>query len=300
MPVVDLPYSLGILLEQLQSKGTMSSWQIFQEKSGSVCVKLRFDCSADQSTMDNSEPVSYKKKSKKQSDRDMRRAQVFNRNGVTTRSKSGTIGEVEIPRKNWHHETMSDMGSPACSTPSQVEVTHSVNHDSSGLTHLSSPGDPHAPDVNKNSVDQHNESSDSVTTSGDSCDDNVLFPDGQYSQNMIADDPGNEYVTLPKVVIPLDDKSNDSVIQPDAQCTDNVVSSDDQQKSNVHVPNNPWSENEYHLCDICKLDCGMCWRRCNHIDHSVPYNICNRCYHEGHTHDDHANQLNMYFPPWSD
>ncbi len=53
-------------------------------------------------------------------------------------------------------------------------------------------------------------------------------------------------------------------------------------------------------CNMCGSTLGMAWRRCTHIDHDSPFNICNICYHDGHTHSDHADQLSMYTPKYTD
>ncbi len=133
MPVTGYPYSLEIILEQLNAKGTLSSWQIFEEKSGSVCVRLRYDCNGDsQSTMDRSK-ITYKRKTQKQSDRDYQRAQRYNTEGMKTRSKTRTESNVEMPRcdfNNLHSETIDLDMSNICDTPVQVEHNTSVNHDS--------------------------------------------------------------------------------------------------------------------------------------------------------------------------
>ena len=249
MPVLGMPYSLQMLLEQLQEKGTMSSWQIYEEKSGNVCVKLRFECSGDQPSMDNIKTVSYKKKSQKQMDRDLKRAQNFEKGGVTTRSqncKSQSLPAVELPRDYLHSETMSDLGSMACSTPAQVEhvgVRSPVNHDSPVTTHLAGLDDPYmdtpVPDVNKQSAD-HDHGNDSDTSSTDQ---------------------GNDSVCNVKRPLPKDEDNS---------------------------------------CSLCGISPGMCWRRCTHTDHTSPFNICNICYHDGNSHSEHEDQLNMYYPKHGD
>lgn len=146
-------------MEQLQAKGELQSWQIFQEKTGSVCVKLRFECNGDKkSDVDISEPVSYKRKSKKQMDRDAKRASKFHRDDIITRSKSEFSNQdkvVELPRgqsENLCSEThdlhISQVGSML--SPVQVEQSP-VKHDSPLLSYISDPESPGI-DVNKPSV----------------------------------------------------------------------------------------------------------------------------------------------------
>ena len=112
MPVTGLPYGLEIILEQLIMKDDMQSWQIYEQKNGAVCVKLRFTgkpkSDANQSCMEQSHTMaSYRKISDKQMARNRKRAQEFKNkdviiadhgDGVTTRSKSKKEEDIEQPR----------------------------------------------------------------------------------------------------------------------------------------------------------------------------------------------------------
>ena len=129
-------------MDQLQAKGVLMSWQIYEEKSGSVCVKLRYDCheSDDQSSMNTVQQVSYKKKTQKQMDRDFKRAQEFQDKGVSTRSRTKAQSEIENPRSSsvsshldsetidLHVNALGAM-SALCNTPEQVEETSLIDHD---------------------------------------------------------------------------------------------------------------------------------------------------------------------------
>ena len=138
MPVSGYPFSLEIMLEQLNTKGTLSSWTIYEDKSGSVCVRLRYVCNGGkQSTMDKVPKISYKKKTQKQTDRDYQRSQTHNLNGVKTRSKARTESDVEVPRSD-SQKLLGETTDPhiACDTPVQVEQSLLVNHDTPVMPHI--------------------------------------------------------------------------------------------------------------------------------------------------------------------
>ena len=85
MPGQGLPYALEIILQQFQVNGSLTNWNIYEEKSGSVCVKIRYQFhGGDQSCMDSDLPVSYKRKNQKQMERDRKRARVFSDKGIAT------------------------------------------------------------------------------------------------------------------------------------------------------------------------------------------------------------------------
>lgn len=134
MPVTGFPFNLEIMMEQLHAKGTLLSWQIFEEKSGSVCVKLRYEChDGNQSSEHCVKPISYKKKSQKQIERDSKRAEKFHQDGVKTRSKSRILPEIEIPRQDSssYSETIDPhMPGDLYATPEQVRLDCSVDYDS--------------------------------------------------------------------------------------------------------------------------------------------------------------------------
>ena len=161
MPVEGYPYSLEIMLEQLNAKGTLSSWQIYEEKQGTVCVRLRYECNGGgQSGVDTKEKISYKRKTKKQMERDYQRAQKHDETGVKTRSKSKMSGDIEMPRcdqTNLEGETTdrSPIGQCDISTPVQVKQSSPANHDTPDSPHLVDPDMSISHDQNKqNCYDQ--------------------------------------------------------------------------------------------------------------------------------------------------
>ena len=74
MPVEGLPKTLEILMSSLLQENNVLSWQIYQDKSGNVNMKLRF--TGDNVTHDQP-PVSYRRKAPAQVKRDQARAQTF-------------------------------------------------------------------------------------------------------------------------------------------------------------------------------------------------------------------------------
>ena len=260
MPVLGLPYALEIMMQQLQAKGTLSSWQIYEEKSGSVCVKVRFDChDSNQSTMENTLPVTYKRKNEKQIHRDKKRAEIYSQKGMTTRSQT-RMSDVEQPRGSLdyldgetHDLNISDIATPCSATPVQVETRSPLVHDSPQQTlpnmHMGNPETSPLMDVNK--------------------------PETTTTINKQSADH---------------DHGNDS----------DTSSSTDQGNDSIHNVERPLPKDEDNSCSLCGISPGMCWRRCTHTDHTSPFNICNICYHDGNSHSEHEDQLNMYYPKHGD
>ncbi len=132
MPVIGIPKTLEVLLSTLFDKDELKSWQIFEERSGTVMVKLRFTGSHGgghaQSTMTgtgNMEPSSYKRKSDKQVKRDRQRAvnhqdNIHSKEGVITRSKSAKSDCIEQPRHEDMCISLRDLNPLSCS-PEIVE-----------------------------------------------------------------------------------------------------------------------------------------------------------------------------------
>ena len=255
MPVVGLPYALEIMVQQLQAKGTLSSWQIYEEKSGSVCVKVRFDChDSNQSTMENTLPVTYKRKNEKQIHRDKKRAEIYSQKGMTTRSQT-RMSDVEQPRGSLdnldgetHDLNISDIVTPCSATPVQVETRSPLVHDSPQQTlpnmHMCDPETSPLMDVNK-----------PVTTT-------------TYDMDMSID---------MDVIQENRSESGDIPSSGDSSCDDSDKPSASQ------------------VCNICKSLLSRCWRTCTHVDHQTPFNICQICYIcNGKTHSEHFDQLNLF------
>ena len=98
---------LDNLLNILFDKDTLQSWNIYQERSGSVTVKLRFKGESGSQTglnIGQAGQVSFKRKTTQQTLRDKIRAEKHqnDKQGVTTRSKSKKQSveseEIEQPR----------------------------------------------------------------------------------------------------------------------------------------------------------------------------------------------------------
>ena len=116
MPVTGLPNTLEILLEALLGENSLTSWNIFNEKNGTTCVKLRFTGQPltlkSQSTV---KPTSYRKVSDKQTLRNKQRAATFRKesdnldsDGIMTRSKRKEIADIEKPR---HSDSVAGISS---------------------------------------------------------------------------------------------------------------------------------------------------------------------------------------------
>ncbi len=162
MPVEGYPYSLEIMLEQLNAKGTLCSWQIYEEKQGTVCVRLRYECNGgSQSSVNTKEKISYKRKTKKQMTRDYQRAQRYGESGVKTRSRSKMDADIEMPRcdsDKLGSETInsSHIGQCDFGTPIQVEHSSPANHVTPVSPLIPDPNMSTTPDINKHDSEYHN------------------------------------------------------------------------------------------------------------------------------------------------
>ncbi len=111
MPVNGLPCGLEMLLEQLNKQDVLQSWQIYEQRNGSICVKLRYSGKPSHdgdhsgvTDMERPQQASYKRISEKQTLRNKSRAEQFQStkkakcDGVTTRSKTRHEDGIECPR----------------------------------------------------------------------------------------------------------------------------------------------------------------------------------------------------------
>ena len=118
------------MLDVLFQSNGLQSWQIFEEKSGSIVAKLRFAANS-HGSVDSITPVSFKKKSASQVQRDFERSKahkkdkgtVTNKLQCTTRSQSRkTETEIEQPR----HDDLD-----LYDTGMQLSPAHCINSDHS-------------------------------------------------------------------------------------------------------------------------------------------------------------------------
>ena len=113
LPAMEMYGSLKMLLDTLMDKQALSSWQIYEEKNGSVVVKIRFaarHCNATVTGATTSEDkiIAYKRKSPAQIRRDNARSKQHYERRVTQSQTVRTdnnvvpqdISEPEIARTN--------------------------------------------------------------------------------------------------------------------------------------------------------------------------------------------------------
>ncbi len=118
MPVKDLPKTLEDLLETLLAKKTLASWQIYDEKSGKIVVKLRFSeaCSSGGTTERHGQ-ISYKRKSQKQIVRDAQRTAKWRDNvenvRITRSMAQKQNMDIEQPRGGFNQCDISAISVPA-------------------------------------------------------------------------------------------------------------------------------------------------------------------------------------------
>lgn len=125
MPVKGQPKMLGTLLDTLFANDELRTWSIYEEKSGNITVKIRFNGQHGGQAGLNIEPGSFKRKSDRQFKRDKSRAKDYELNknqGVTTRSqskdKTGQTGDIE------HARFVSDISStPLKFSPGMFQVS---------------------------------------------------------------------------------------------------------------------------------------------------------------------------------
>lgn len=291
MPVQGLPANLEVLLGALVEKCELKSWQIYNEKFGST-LKIRFG-QAGQCT--EPQTVSYAKKSKSRTIRDQKRMDNFISGGVQTRSRVKLNDSVEKPRC-LEHSGMSDNLGLSPVLPSHID-------DSQSPITLTSALIPSTP-VRESGTEEVSMTSDQASVN------TIINKDQQdsreyFDQISIVDGTKDDFSLHSESE---EDTQNSS--DGDLSSGDNTVNckSDDITSMDVlNTDDNVLSDSDYHAeycahsgdneCQGCGMDPGCCWRTCTHVDHTTPYNICNRCFKvDGFTHDEHEDQLTMYTP----
>lgn len=95
-----VPNILRIMLEQLSSKNNVQGWNVYENKSGFVCLNIRFDVEGGSASRDIHTDLlrtQYRKVSPKQQLRNLKRGQAHKQT-VVTRSMTDRSGEIEQAR----------------------------------------------------------------------------------------------------------------------------------------------------------------------------------------------------------
>ena len=187
MPVQGLNKNLDVILSTLILNG-LKGWQIYEEKSGNVVVKIRFNGEHD--TVDEITTGTYKRKSEAQVNRDFKRSKDHNSTKMKTRSQVSKDSEIEFPRFDNSHS--HDIQCTSAFTPESVQSSHSQL-------------DPHAPPFLINTPPNHNDNSPEVSHSPVT---------GHKNSSMLPVDVSPAtHVPLPAPL--LEDHAVDSTIQSD-------------------------------------------------------------------------------------
>ena len=140
MPVEGLPKTLEILLSSLLQENNMQSWQIFQEKSGSIMLKVRFNVG----DVPHEQPLSYRRKSPAQTRRDHARA-ASHRSTVAHKSPCNSVSSVTAPpsgmitrsraiRSHSPEDSVEGFRADPAATPSVDLSASDLGLESSGLS----------------------------------------------------------------------------------------------------------------------------------------------------------------------
>ena len=165
MPVTGLPFALEIMLEQLLCL-EMPSWQIYNQKNGSVCVKLRFKgepntvIEGDKSSVETTNQVqqtSYRKLSCKQLQRNRDRAEAFRKEsvekGVITRSQSKK-DDISIEKPRDHSNSTGESAGESADLHLELSPV-SVVSTSTGSSHTPLPSPINIASPSFNNPSQH-------------------------------------------------------------------------------------------------------------------------------------------------
>lgn len=123
-----IPKVLGNLMETLLATSSVNTWSIYEEKNGSVTVKIRFSHGSNGITQTGaSGQLTYKRKSDKQSKRDTARVngykQSLTQTGVTTRSshrRNNQVSDIEQVRGGCNTDNSFNLG-PTISPVKPIE-----------------------------------------------------------------------------------------------------------------------------------------------------------------------------------
>ncbi len=120
--------TLKNMLDMLCEKNGLVTWQIFEEKSGSIVAKLRFAAMADShASLNTSIPVTYKRKTASNIQRDqLRSKQHKTKEGIITRSQTQRReSETENPRFDSRQGIST--GTPVSQISVSLAIVHSMS-----------------------------------------------------------------------------------------------------------------------------------------------------------------------------
>ena len=176
-----LPNVLEKLLDTLSGTNEVRTWNIFQDKNGTVVVKIRFSGQDGSSGSGVGQlPVSYKRKSTKQMQRDSDRAKQHSQ-GMQTRSRTKMQGDIENARSgdiSLNSDLLPGM-SPIC-------PEESINSDLFNSSPL-------LPDHSHASVDQHTNNPNQLIFQNINTTPHSVTVAGTYIAPQDAEDIDSEY-----------------------------------------------------------------------------------------------------------
>ena len=120
MPVNGLPHTLEMLMSSLCRDNNMKSWQIYQEQSGDITLKVRFECDFGDghgaSQPEHTGNASYKRKSGHRLARDRDRAVAFRERKSENKNKRHSttqcVNTAPPSRPISHSDISVDMSCP--------------------------------------------------------------------------------------------------------------------------------------------------------------------------------------------
>lgn len=142
MPAAELPVNLRAMLDTLMEQNSLTSWQIFGNKSN-VTIKINFK--QQDGSQNNSDFVSYAKKPPSKISRDKRKISDFNTKRVT-RSQKKEINNMDEPEnmRNYVAPQSEVCGFSDCISPVIVDKSHTDLNSTPASIHVSPVNRSHA------------------------------------------------------------------------------------------------------------------------------------------------------------
>ena len=177
---MDSHTTLNMLLDSLFRQNSLNNWNIFEDKTGSVVVKLRFSPSSTKTNghIDNDSkcvPLSYRRKSDSQVKRDHDRA-ARHRVNTSTNSAVGSACDV----------------TPSVLMDSKYGKVN--NSETDPTSPISSVDPPAMPPASVPSTESSNHDQAPVHEDGTSSNDTALLSDDSATQNILVSHPIHLYL----------------------------------------------------------------------------------------------------------
>ncbi len=279
-----IPKGLGMMLDTLLENDTLLSWHIYNEQSGHITVKLRFNGEHSSQAPMVRQNIAFKRLNNKQLQRNKDRSEAHKSritNGMITRSKS----RQEVEEDGCEMQRAEDN-----SNIDIDNVSYDLPHEPTGVQPLSCSSNSVCTDM-----DSHTHGGSDIDLLTSTPTQASLSPvDTKVNKPPSPDimSPPNE--DMPIIPMPPLPPTPASVPATDTSRTLSPIVTDIQDTSSEqseHTDNAKSRRKAIIKCDYCGEDFNIEWKTevltCTHPKHKHPYYICSVCdYSIHHSHGD--------------